>query len=99
MAEQTSLKPTYFVGLDLGQAQDPTALCVLERQPRTSAAQKPTETAYHIVGLKRYQLGTPYTEIVADMTALFERPALQHSTLVVDGTGVGRAVVDMLRAA
>src|SRR5437763_8722377 len=100
MAEQTPpLKPTYFVGLDLGQAQDPTALCVLARQPPTRAAQPRTEREYHAVGLKRWPLGTPYPEIVAEMAALFERPALQNATLIVDGTGVGRAIVDMFRAA
>src|SRR5262245_27107043 len=103
MAEQIPtpphLTPTYYVGLDLGQASDPTAMCVLERQPKMNAAQPKEETLYHIVGLKRWHLGTPYTEIVADVAALFERPALQWATLIVDGTGVGRAVVDMISQA
>src|SRR5262245_31428774 len=103
MAEQIPtpphLTPTYYVGLDLGQASDPTAMCVLERQPKTNAAQPKEATLYHIVGLKRWHLGTSYTEIVADVAALFERPALQWSVLIVDGTGVGRAVVDMISQA
>src|SRR5262249_10956338 len=54
-----------------------------------------TEWMHHVVGLKRWHLGTPYTEIVADVASLFGRPDLSGATLIVDGTGVGRPVVDM----
>jgi len=97
--EKPKLKPTYFVGLDLGQTVNATALTVLERQPRKSATQPRTETMYHVPWLKRFQLGTPYTEIVREVTAMFERPELQNATLIVDQTGVGAAVVDMFRQA
>jgi hypothetical protein len=49
--------------------------------------------------LKRWQLGTGYPEIVKEVKALLARPPLPGCRLVVDATGVGRAVVDLLRAA
>jgi len=44
-------------------------------------------------------LGTPYTQIVADMADLAAQPPLAGGYLCVDNTGVGRAVVNMFRKA
>lgn len=49
--------------------------------------------------LHRWHLKTPYPEIVRDVRALFAESPLKGSTLVLDETGVGRAVTDMVRAA
>jgi hypothetical protein len=87
----------YFVGLDLGQRQDFTALAVLERRsgtPVLAAADKPDYALRH---LKRFALGTPYTEIVPAVAAMVVGKTLAGAPLVVDQTGVGCAVVDMLR--
>src|SRR5215218_11395604 len=63
------------------------------------------ELAYDLVYLKRPKLGTPYDVIarrVADLICELEPQGafgeLGQVTLCVDGTGVGRGVVDMLRA-
>jgi hypothetical protein len=83
--------PLYVVGLDLGQTADYTALSILER----------TETAdgshYAVRHLERFQR-VPYTEIGKTLQALLSRPPLPGSTLAVDQTGVGRAVIDILVA-
>ena len=50
-------------------------------------------------GLKRWPLGTPYTSLVAEVEKLTAKPPLAKSQLVIDGTGVGRPVVDMFRKA
>ncbi len=115
----------FTVGLDLGQAQDPTALCVLERiDPQTVRLQEPT---YHCIHLERYALGTEYADIARSVASLLSNPALStivprdewHAvgiggsrirrysdepafvrkppTLVVDATGVGRAVLELLK--
>ncbi len=82
----------FFLGLDLGQTQDFTALAVLECQPTT-----PTEQpGYALRHLRRFPLGTAYTEIVPAVARLAGAQPLSGSPLVVDQTGVGRAVVDML---
>jgi len=69
----------HYIGLDLGQAHDHTAIAVLERLP----------------------LGMDYPSMVQRVRTLVQRPELAQSpaTLVVDATGVGRPVVDLLRRA
>src|SRR5262249_17008400 len=49
--------------------------------------------------LERFELGTPYPAIADRIVELFAEPPLAGATLVVDQTGVGRAVVDMIRQA
>jgi len=79
---------TYTVGLDLGQSQDFTAVSVLRLHLNK----------LEIVHLERYPLGTSYPDIVRKVKSLLATPKLAgKSTLVVDYTGCGRPVVDMLR--
>jgi hypothetical protein len=86
---------SYVLGLDLGQTRDFTALAVLERHPVETAEQKPD---YALCHLRRFPLGTAYTEIVPAVGAVRRSEPLRQAPLVVvDQTGVGRAVVDMLR--
>src|SRR5262245_4137534 len=83
----------YFVGLDLGQTTDYTALAVLEH----SDSQPPL---YAIRHLQLYILGTSYPAMIAAVVQLVAQiPAGRCRALVVDQTGVGRAVVDLLRTA
>ena len=49
--------------------------------------------------LERVELGTPYPDVVAHVAELMSDARLKDSTLVVDATGVGAPVVDMLRRA
>ncbi len=85
----------FIMGVDLGQAQDYTAVVVLEREER--------ETVNHFTArhLERIPLGTAYPEQVRHIKALYDRlkDDGHKLNLVVDGTGVGRAVVDMLTQA
>jgi hypothetical protein len=83
---------TYIVGLDLGQAQDPSALAVAE-QSRDQDGQ----AHYHVRHLHRWPLGTSYVAVVEEVVNLLARPPLPGCTLAVDGTGCGRSIVDMLR--
>jgi hypothetical protein len=83
----------FVVGLDLGQAQDFTALAVVHR----SAARDGFVQVPH---LERFPLGTPYPTIVGRMAQLLATPPLrEQASLVVDATGVGTAVLDLLRQA
>lgn len=84
----------YILGLDLGQAQDPSALAVLEQSRPAPEA----EASYAIRELRRWPLGTPYPVIVSEVTQLASTPPLPGCELVIDGTGCGRAVVDLFRA-
>ncbi len=119
----------FVVGLDLGQAADFTALCVVERllPPRESrpAWEPPPpvysgtynadgtarlgvqalylppadrrEATYHVRHLERLPLGTKYPAIVQRVQGLLGTPPLdvRRTPLVIDRTGVGRAVTDM----
>ena len=57
------------------------------------------ERTYAVRHLERFPLGTSYPAICERMVELFAEPPLRSATLVIDQTGVGRAVVDMIRRA
>ena len=81
-------KSRYIAGADIGQAHDPTALAVGEL----------VEGEFHLRHLERLPLGMPYPEVATRIGAMMQ--ALPGpGTLVVDATGVGRPVLDMLRGA
>ena len=103
-----------LIGVDLGQTNDHTAICVTERayvpagdlvdgsyrdhrEGRTvRAARQPVAVEYRVRHLERPALGAPYPVVVERVVELAKavggKPAL-----VIDQTGVGRPVVDMLR--
>lgn len=83
----------FFLGLDLGQSSDYTALCVLER------ISDGKEAAYHVRHLERVR-NVSYPQIVNKTTEIMQSPALHdQAALVVDQTGVGAPVVDLFRQA
>jgi hypothetical protein len=72
------------------------------RQPRDSdpkPKRDPPRFCYGVRHLRRWPLGTAYTAIVPDVVNLVATSELEGSALAVDQTGVGAAVVDMLRQA
>jgi len=83
------------LGLDLGQAQDNTALALVEWEQRDDG-----DRVYRLRHLERLPLGTGYPAITAHVKELMDTDELADRTaLVVDATGVGRGVVDFLRQA
>jgi hypothetical protein len=86
-------------GLDLGQAQEFTALAVLEC-PRTADPRSDEEAvhSYAVRHLERFPLGTPYTAIAGRVEGLFAGSPLRQSTLAVDATAVGKPVIDLFRS-
>jgi hypothetical protein len=95
----------YFLGLDLGQSQDFTALVALCRRTWRLPTGK-TEQRFAARGIRRWPLGTLYTDIAKDIAALTARaPAgrnanpLSGCVLGIDGTGVGKGVLEIIRAA
>jgi hypothetical protein len=85
----------FFVGLDLGQKQDHSAVAVVER------VQRDAKSVYYAVrGVQRVALGTPYPQVVERVRGILSSDELYgRSSLVVDATGVGAPVVDALRPA
>jgi hypothetical protein len=90
----------FYVGVDLGQASDYTAIAVAERVEDLGAKEtvkKGNEYQLHIRHLERFR-DVRYPEVSERVKRLLGAPPLQkNSKLVVDATGVGAAVVDMLR--
>lgn len=95
--------PNLYCGLDLGQANDFTALAIAERVTASLAPEQPAPGAvalpdYHVRALDRAPLGTPYPVIARTVATMFRSPPFSNTgALVVDATGVGRPVVDSLR--
>lgn len=97
----------HVLGLDLGQSNDPSALTVTRKrtpfeyvagdalgdwEARTGTPQ------YGLVWIERFDLGTPYTEIVRRVAAVQRAPETgEDPPLVMDATGVGAAVVDQFQ--
>ena len=90
----------YIAGLDLGRPHEFTALSALERteMPHTDNPERRVRH-YAVRHLERLPPATPYPEVFTRLTKLFAAPSLPGIKLVVDYTGVGRPVLDMLRKA
>ncbi len=110
--------PHFIVGLDLGQANDHTAMCAVEMMPhpaadpdatareavqpvapRSAKTSAPILPRYRLPFITRAPLGTPYPSIVRRVAeTVTAAPLAGACHLVVDATGVGRPVLDMLRS-
>jgi hypothetical protein len=89
----------YFVGLDLAQSQDYSALAIAERTPIGALAR------YHVRHIERIPKGTRYPAIVDHTATMITRLRARHALgiapniwLSIDKTGVGAAVADLFRA-
>lgn len=89
MAESTSTK--HYIGVDLGQAGDYTAVSVV-RPVMIEGVQQ-----FHVVHLERFALGTPYDRQVIRVKEICEK--VDNPVPVIDRTGVGRGVYDLFRLA
>jgi hypothetical protein len=95
----------FFTGLDVGQVNDFSTLAVVERVELTGAWD-PAMFAWkkyamlRLRYLERIPLGTPYPDVVSRAAQVTRSGALEGACeLLVDATGVGRPVVDLLRRA
>jgi phage FluMu gp28-like protein len=85
----------YFVGLDLGQRHDYTAIVVAEKVELLGS----DDYELHVRHLERYR-DVLYPEVVERVKRLMDVPKLRgEAALAVDSTSVGAAVTDMLRRA
>lgn len=95
-----------WVGLDLGQFVDYSAVSVLGRSLAVNRAtglplrdsRGGAVYCWDVLGLKRFALRTPYTQVIAEVAKIVARPELKPKPrLVVDATGVGVACLEMVR--
>lgn len=97
------IRSDYYLGLDLGRKQDHSALVVIERKLQALNTRyidintKWKETV-HVRYARQWRLGVPYGDVARDVANLYRRiEPLGKCCLVVDQTGVGDAVYEMLR--
>jgi hypothetical protein len=100
---------TYYAGLDLGQSADYSALAVLQKVHTYDPQTGKYWDESHLRHLERYPLKTPYTDIADQVKSLLSGPpfttpvisggrlARPATELIVDKTGVGVAVTDLLK--
>ena len=85
----------FFIGVDLGQSRDPTAITVVQYVPGNSVS----EAIYRVGHIERLPLGTPYLGVIGHVGRLMARlPGGKTPELVIDFTGVGRPVFEMFTA-
>lgn len=82
---------TWIISADLGQVQDYTAIGAV----RVTAA----PPRHFLVGHLERMRGESYPRVVERIAALAADPQLRSAPLVLDQTGVGRPVVDLVRRA
>lgn len=98
-------RKSYVISADLGQSIDPTAIAIIEsteyfpEQHEGTPLPSPKRIAQDVRHLERLPLRMDYVEQVARVGAILRQPELRDApkSLVIDMTGVGRAVFDMFR--
>jgi len=106
------IRSRWYVGVDLGQSHDPTALCVLEERyatvppgaqgnelERLKEGLREYRPPLLIRHLERLPLGMPYPDQVNYIMDLVHRPPLREPQTFIDYTGVGRPVFDLFAQA
>ena len=95
-----------WIGVDLGQRRDHTAIAVVERVFEQATVMEFMREGvdgrwwFRVRMLERIRLGTPYPDVVKRVREISEMPMIAMGrSVVVDGTGVGAPVVDLLRRA
>jgi hypothetical protein len=100
-----------YVGLDLGRSPDRTALVAVELIQEHDGSRDPVTWAhttcswYAVTHIEQFREGVSYSEVADRVAALMKRDELRpisstsRCELVVDATGVGAAVVEMLSTA
>jgi hypothetical protein len=98
------------IGVDLGKARDYTAIAVVARTETTihhlarnweNGRTERTFDAAELIHLERLKAGTPFIDAVKRIQETVTHPGFGpgRKRLVVDATGLGSPVVEMIRAA
>ncbi len=91
--------PRYVLSVDLGQSSDPTAICVIEHRKtfehHIRDYRKQVSERFDVRHLQRVALGLSYPEIVQEVARIAARPPIVGCEIIIDDTGVGRAVGDL----
>jgi hypothetical protein len=90
----------FYMGVDLGQSSDPTAIAVVKRIEYDTGGLVNKPSIFQCGFLERAPLRTPYPAIVHRVGGLLKHPTVAGNVeLAIDQTGVGGPVADMFKAA
>jgi len=96
----------FTIGIDLGKIVDYTALAVTERIIaakevifKGEGSEIQEDDHYQTRYIKRWPLGTEYPAIISEVGDIIRRGQLQDAEIIIDGTGVGRKVVELFQIA
>jgi hypothetical protein len=97
-----TIEKSLFIGLDLGQAKDFSAMAIVECVRAITNGEKDEIAALNCIHLQRWQLRTSYPTIVADVVKMINGLQPKQSpdykpVLAIDATGVGAPVVDLFK--
>lgn len=84
-----------ILGVDPGKRRDPAAIAVLEVQ--TKAVGDLLVDWYKVIGLAELDLGLDHVSVVEKVKGVYQNIKVEDPRLVVDATGVGEPVIDMMR--
>ena len=88
--------PNWYVGIDLGEAGNHTAVAALDRV-RLDKPLYRQKYRYVVRLLEEYELGLDYPAQIGRLKATLAHPALKGARVAPDYTGVGRPVIQMMR--
>jgi hypothetical protein len=92
-----------FLGLDIGRAQDYSALSIVARQWFTPGAEdvdpKRLLSRYYVMYMRRFELNTPYEVVEQEVARLWKMPEMNgtRNWALGDMTGVGAPVMEGIR--
>jgi hypothetical protein len=93
---------TIIIGVDLGQSNDFTVITVLEKCVKgygILGKDRNGEIWYVLRNIERLPLGTDYHRVVERVAEIYNHPIIagMDKAVVIDLTGLGRPVYDMMR--
>jgi hypothetical protein len=95
---------TNFLGLDVGQARDPSAWALVERRTyadRLVSLNEPVKVVahseIHATAYSRFPLRTPYTNVVRKIAAIAQTPDFYGDLVIIVDCTRERAVYDIMR--
>ena len=100
------MKPYYFIGLDLGQRRDHSALVIAERRMIAGRAWNPVLGGYpgsvrlEVQRVERFAIGTEYVTVVRRVAEIVRKLQARGAVvrIAMDATGVGVAVWELMKA-
>lgn len=101
---QEIIDDEWALAADLGQSNDPTAICVMQHRTVQHLHWQGNLTKvsehFDVRHLQRLPLGLSYVDQVHQVAMLLARPPLKDGcAFIIDATGVGRAVADLFNDA